>query len=328
MYAFKWAHLNTRSVFGPDDGAGGSEAPASSSGDGGGGGSAPAATPSAPPSGAPSTPSDAGTASGFDWGALGSNDDLDFHEKVTIPAEPPAPPSPQEKPPPQPTPPPQQPEPPKPQEPPPTTATQTQPSDSAPPALSASDPWRIAEGLEANRDAVIAHLASSKFALSEAEVQELDTDVMTAVPKLLSRVFLESQMSMQKFLAQAVPGMVKQFNTVTSANTKAEDAFFAAHKALDVNNPQHRATAVRIATVYRQANPNIPLNQLIAEVGPMVMAALRVNAPPVQTPSGISAPALPKNTGGFRPAVNGGGGVSPQPSPGNPWEGLGRSFDE
>jgi len=199
-----------------------------------------------------------------------------------------------------------------------------QPQAEGAPAYSAADPWKIAEGLEANRDAVMAHLVSSKFALTPEEVQEVETDAVAAIPKLLSRVFLESQIAMQKFLAQAVPGMVKQFNTVSSANESAEKQFFDMHKALDINNPQHRAAAVRIATVYRQANPNIPLKQLIAEVGPMVMATLQMNGgvrPQASAANGRSPPP-------FRPAVGGGGGVSPQQEPVNPWEGMGRHYDE
>lgn len=331
MNAFKWANLHNAMCFAPDGGGGGSEAaPASSGvgGDGGGSATETVAAPSAAPSGggdgggvAPvASPESGASQTPPDWSALGSADDLDH---IEISAEPQVPPVEPAKPP-EPVPPPT-PQPAPPAEPPPPMAAQPQ-QDGAKPPLTASDPWKIAEGLEANREAVLAHLATSKFALSEAETQEIDTDVLAAIPKLLSRVFLESQVSMQKFLAQAVPGMIKQFNTVSSANDDAEKKFFSVHKALDVNNPQHRSTAVRIATVYRQANPGIPLDQLIAEVGPMVMATLRVNAPP---PAQASAqPASPRGGTPFRPAVNGGGGVSPQPAPSNPWEGLGQTYDE
>lgn len=313
MNALKWYRQSTRMFFseGADGVGGGSEAaPAPSGGDGGG--SQPASSP--PSSPAPSSAPEGGSAP-FDWSALGSTDDLDYAE---IPAEP----LPVEEPPqavPQEAPPaPPVAEPPKAGQP---QVAQQPPAEAAKP-LTAAEPWRIAEGLEANRDAVVAHLAQSKFALSEEDIKDLDTDVTVAVPKLLARVFLESQISMQKFLAQAVPGMVKQYNTVTSANDGAEKQFFAAHKALDPNNPQHRATTVRIATIYRQANPNIPLKQLIDEVGPMVMAALRVNGQ-------VAAPAAPvaHRAAAFRPAVNGGGGLSPSQEPVSEWAGLGREYD-
>jgi len=321
MNALKWWKQSTRMFFSEESG-GGSEAPSAPSGGDGGGstGPAPASAPpssspgEAAPSGTPSTPAGGEAAPAFDWSALGSADDLDY---VEIPPEPPAevkPPAvPSEAPPAPPIAEPSQAVAPTPQ--------QQPPSQGAERPLTAAEPWRIAEGLEANRDAVIAHLAQTKFALSEEDIKDLDTDVVAAVPKFLARVVLESQVSMQKFLAQAVPGMVKQYNTVTSANDTAEKQFFATHKALDINNPQHRATTVRIATIYRQANPNIPLKQLIDEVGPMVMAALKVNG------GAQAAPSTPRSAPAFRPAVNGGGGLSPSQEPANEWAGLGREYD-
>jgi hypothetical protein len=171
----------------------------------------------------------------------------------------------------------------------------------------------------------IAHLAQTKFALSEDDIKALDTDAASAVPRLLARVFVESQVSMQKFLAQAVPGMMKKYNTVTSANDSAEKKFFDAHKALNMNDPKHRETTVRIASLYRQANPGIPLDQLIAEVGPMVMASLKING--TLTPVAQGAPVGPRGGAAFRPAVNGGGGLSPTAEPPNEWAGLGRNYD-
>jgi hypothetical protein len=117
--------------------------------------------------------------------------------------------------------------------------------------------------------------------------------------------------------------MVKQFQTVTRANDDAERTFFAAHKALDINNPSHRAAAVRIATVYRQANPGIPMQQLIAEVGPMVSMALKLNGSAPRPAAATS----PRGGTPFRPAV-GGSGAAPTAEAPNEWMGLGMNFDE
>jgi hypothetical protein len=313
-------------------------------GDGGGGGSSPSAPSAAPtassdagvtPSpdgGGGATPSSPSPDSGADdsanpWDALGQSDfDTVVVDPVaptpTPPATPPqAPVAPAQTTPPQPTTPAAQ-QPVVPAEP-----TTPQPRGEAPAAdLSPSDPAGIADAIEANRNDVTAHLAQSRFQLSPEEVQELETDVTVAVPKLLAKVYVESQISMQKFLAQAVPGMVKNYQTVTTANNAAETKFFEAHKALglDSKNPQHKAAAARIASIYRQSNPSIPLDQLIQEVGPMVAAAVRANAAPVspQTP-----PGAPRGGTPFRPAVNGGGGAPPTPVDENPWAGLGQTFD-
>jgi hypothetical protein len=327
MHVLKWANLHTRMFFAPDDGGGSASPSATPPSGGDAGGAVPASAPAgeASPSPAPDTGAPAPAPSTPDanpWENLGSADDLDF---VEVPPVPPTLPEAAPAVPPAATPPvapPAQPQTPAPE------AAPAQPAPQAPPAapLSASDPVAIATAIEANRDAVMAHLATTKFALSESELAELESDASAAVPKLLAKVFMESQISMQKFLAQAVPGMVKNYQTVTTANNAAETKFFEAHKALglDSKNPQHKAAAARIASIYRQSNPSIPLDQLIQEVGPMVAAAVRANAAPVspQTP-----PGAPRGGTPFRPAVNGGGGAPPTPVDENPWAGLGQTFD-
>ena len=141
------------------DGAGGSSVTAGEAGAGG--------TPSGGGDVSPGVSPAAGEGvSDPGWSNLGSSDNLDH---IEIPAEV-VPPSEPAKPPVQPVPPPQPQPAPAPQQPAPAPATATDPqAGGAARPLSAGDPWRIAEGLEANRDAVIAHLAQSKFALSEEE---------------------------------------------------------------------------------------------------------------------------------------------------------------
>lgn len=338
MHVLKWANLSTRMFFAPDDGGGSATASAGSSapsGDGGAGAvpsspsageSAGAASPAPAPSSSPAP--DSGGAAAVEpanpWDMIGSTDDLDHIEVPPAPAsvapvtpEPVAPQPAAASPAPEPQPPsPAQPEP------------AAQP---APASLSPSDPVAIATAMEASRNDVIAHLSTTKFALSEDDIRELETDVVAAVPKMMARAFFESQVAMQKFLAQAVPGMINNYQTVTKANSDAEDKFFTSHKALglDKNNPQHRSTAARIASIYRQANPTIPFDQLVAETGPMVAAALRLNGqvPAVAPPTTQLPPGTPRGGVAFRPAVNGGGGALPVAEPENPWSGLGQQFD-
>lgn len=343
MHALKW-YMNGCSAFCFGDVGGGSASPpasAPSGGDGGGavpspapagesGGSTPAPSPAPDPGGTP-TPPATPEAAPDPWAALGSFDDLDAVTPAVVPPKPvpevpPVVPAAAAIPPP--TAPPVPPVVPPAQAPAPTTQP---PAGEAPPqALSPSDPVAIATAIEQNREAVIAHLSQTKFALSDEDVQELETDVVKAVPKIMSRVFIEAQMSMQKFLAQAMPGMMKSYSTVTKANDDAEKTFFDTHKDLDIKNAQHRSTAIRIATVYRKANPTIPLDQLIQEVGPMVRMALQM-APPAAPSAPSAAPAIPGQPKGgtpFRPAVNGGGGSSSAPAEVSEWAGMGGTYDE
>lgn len=179
------------------------------------------------------------------------------------------------------------------------------------------------------------HLAQTRFAISDQELQEIETDVATALPKMMARVFIEGQMAMQRFLAQSVPGMISRHTKVSKANDSAEEKFFTTNAALglDRNNPTHQQTALRLAGLYRQANPQMPLEQLIAEVGPIVAAAVKATpVAPGEKPGTVTpTPTMPvaAKASPFVPAVNGMGGASPAPAmDDNPWAGLGQNFDE
>lgn len=360
MYALKWWKSSTRMHFegeaagsgsGGGDGSGsassGSSAPPPSGGDAGGG-----STPAAPDGGgaaspepSPSPDDGAGAPDEMDWSALGSTDDLDQIEvpaappaaaaakpkkygaaaQVPDPAAPPAPVAPK----------PAAPAAAAPAAPAAPAPAQPAPAGEAPPVqLSPSDPLGIATALEANRDASLAHLAQTRFALSQEDIAELEDNAAAFVPKMMARVLHESQVSMMKFLAQSVPGMMKQFSTVQTANNQAEDQFFAAHQALglDKANAEHRKTAFRIASIYRKSNPDMPMEQLIADVGPMVAMSLKMPlvpgaAPVPGSPTRTPQPAPAAKPTGFRPAVNGGGGASPATEAANEWAGMGEEYD-
>jgi len=306
-----------------DDGGGGASAAPVSPGGGDGGASV---SPSSPVDGATASPTPSTPDSGADgapWANLGSSDDLDFLEISAQPAPvvaapevpvapalvatPPAPVAPV---------PPTQP---------PSVPAQPQPQAQAPGVeLSPSDPNAVAEAMNASRNEVIAHLAQSRFALTPEDVLELESDAAAFVPKMMARVMFEAQVSMQKFLAQAVPGMISKHQNVSSENTKAETQFFDVNKklGLDINNAEHKKAAARMASVYRQANPDVPFEQLISDVGLMVATRLQLAAAPA------SAAQPPRGAGGFRPAVNGGGGASPAAQPADEWSGFGQTYDD
>ena len=313
----------------PDDGGGGASSTPTPSGDGGGASVSPA--PSGGDSGGSppaSPPPDSGsTETASPWENLGSSDDLDFIEiqqdKALAPPVAPPPEVPPPAPVPVATPAPvaeAQPQVP--------AAPQQQPAPQAtPPAepLSPADPAGIAAAMYQHRDQAIAHLAQDRFALTPEDIAELETDAAAFVPKMMARVAFETQASMYKFLAQAVPGMITKHTTASKANNDAESKFFEINKerGLDAGNAEHKKMAARLAGMYRQANPNMPFEQLASEVGLMVQTALKI------APTQPGAPvAIPRGGQAFRPAVGGGGGASPAPAPADEWAGLGRNFDE
>lgn len=338
-HVWKWAHLNTRMVFAPDEGGAGpaSTPTPSPSGDGGGGTSV-APSPSdgggtgAPSTSAPPSPDSGGAPPTDDanpWESLGATFGGEDTIEIPAPTAPPVAPAVTPAPaPPAPTPVVAPATPAPTAQPPQAPASPTSPSPQAAPPLSADDPVGVANAMEASRDAVIAHLASTKFQLSEAEIAEFESDAATAIPKLAAKIQHDTLTTMYRFLAQSVPGMIQRHTKVTTANNDAEKQFFDAHKALGLkmDDPKHRTAATRIATIYRQANPGIPLNQLIAEVGPMVATALQLQGTAAPT-----TPALPNGAPkpvGFRPAVGGGGPSSPAPAPVDEWSQLGQNFEE
>jgi hypothetical protein len=329
MYAFKWACPHTRMFFAPDDGSG-ATSPTPEAGAGGDAGGSSVAAPSdggAAPTVAPSTDDVS------PWANLG--EDLN-EDTIEVPAAPvaPAPPTPAPAVVPPVVPHAVAPTPATPAATP-AAATPAQtptdpassPSSEAAPPLSPSDPFGVAVALEQNRDAAIAHLAQTRFALTDTDIAELESDAAKAVPKLLARAMLETQTTMYRFLAQAVPGMIQKHSTVSKANEDAETKFFEAHKALGLkfDNNDHRKTATRLASLYRQANPGISLDQLISDVGPMVAMTLKLA--PV-APGTAPAPTAPKAPA-FRPAVDGGGGgFTPAPAAPNEWMQLGADHEE
>lgn len=322
MNTFKWTNPRYFMCFSPD----GDGAAAPSGGDGGssvspssadGGGSSVSLEP-----GSSATPSEADPWGGLETGG-DSYDEIEVPVAASVAPETPVvpvapvPPAPVEGS--TPTPPaPVAPNPPAhPQDP-----TSSSPAPAAP-QLSPSDPVGIVTAMEQSRDAVIAHLAESRFALTETDIAELESNAAVAVPKLLARAMYETQTTMYRFLAQAVPGMIERHQTVAKANSSAEEKFFTTHKdlGLKMDDPKHREVATRMAKAYKQMNPQVTLDQMISDIGPMVAMALKLSPIPNQpTPPNPRMPA-------FRPAV-GGGGASPAPADANEWAGLGQDFDE
>jgi hypothetical protein len=237
---------------------------------------------------------------------------------AVVPPATPAP-APEPQPPQQPTP---QPEP----------APQPPPQPAAQPARapSAGEPEALADALEANRDAALEHIAQARFALSEDEVNALNTDPSAAVPKLLARVYLESQLNMMRFMASSVPQLFQK-HSQTQANSKtAEDEFFAQHKELDAKNVQHRQTVVHFIGAVRQMNPQATRAQVFENAGKMAKAFLGITAALAAPQQQPGVPPAPKATP-FVPALGGGGAPPPQPNgsaAGSDWMGLGMDFDQ
>lgn len=277
-----------------------------------------------PPSPAPAPPTSARTPIGSSFEFLDeSDDDVDELTELASPAAPaaPAPAQPVTAPAPAATPaqaaPAQAP----------TTPAATPapgPQEATPPIPSPAEPHKIAEQMQANFDALADHMAANEFKLSEADVEALETDAPAHIPKIMARLYMKTQINMMQQLARIVPEMYQRFTAVTARNEKNEGKFYTRWPS--INREQHGDTVKRLANTYRQMNPAATLEQMIEDLGPIVMmtAKIPLNAPPAANGSGIPAVAPPTRTppSPFKPAIPGSGASQQSGAGDNPWGGL------
>lgn len=321
----------------PSDAGGSSGAPASATPPASGGGSAESSGSSsspATPSSEPAPSPDAGATpppsapSTNPWEALGSAD-LDTHQDedaIAIPEQPPAEPPAQPQPVP-PAPPPVAPPVPPAAAQPPQPAQESQPPAAAP-LPSPGEPEALATAMlqPENMARIVEHLAP-RFVLSEEDAAAFEQDAVQALPKLAARLHVEAVTASMKFLAQAFPQMLQRHEQVSKANNAAKEKFFKSFPALNAGDPKHEQLATRLVSLYKAQNPQATMDEVIAQVGPMVIFSLGLQgaAPPNGAPAAPPQPA--PSAGAFRPAVGGGGG-GPAVAVENPWAGMGQAYDE
>lgn len=217
--------------------------------------------------------------------------------------EPPAPATPAAPEPPKPT----EPEPPKPAAaaPSPSGAEQTPQS----PPLDPTDPASLARHLAENEEAMVAHVAKTMFAITDKEMEELETNVGEAIPKLLGKTFVKMQANMLQQIARLVPSMVQRTTEAVQKNAENEQKFFRAWPALDPT--KHTDIVRKYAVTYRQMHPQASFEQMIQDLGPLVMMAAKVN-PTAGAPAAAPAAATPKPQP-FVPSTSGATIVSQTP---------------
>lgn len=332
----------------------------SGGGDGGSpaGGGAPASTPSsapapsASPTPEPSSPSGAPSATP-ETPALETPTPLpedafagfSMDESDEAPSEPPAVPTPKpaaeatpQATPPQQTPAPQTPQPQPAQGQPAATPPQPgqpgQPEATAPRLPTPAEPERIAQALLSDIEALSQHLAGTdEFKLSEKDIEAINEDVTAAIPQLMARTYIRAHASSMAQMAKVVPAMIARYMKVTEARDKSAAKFYA--RWPDIQKDQHSEVVDRLAATYRRENPSATLEQMVEELGPLVMMVAKI-APKVgaaaqqngsggqpQRPGGRMPPPQP-----FQPAV-GGPASPPAATPGeDPWSGYGAQEDE
>lgn len=187
-------------------------------------------------------------------------------------------------------------------------AASPQPATPAAPAaerqIDRYDPGALSQHLRQNEAAAIQYVAENVFRLTPEEAEGLETDVMGTVPKLLAKAFVMSQQNVLTQLASIVPTMIQRQNEAMKRHGENEGKFYAAWPS--IKQSEHGAIVTKYAAVYRQMHPEASLEQMIQDVGPMVMMAARIPATPPTTQTGLTPAQTPVGASALRP---------PQPSP-------------
>lgn len=199
-----------------------------------------------------------------------------------------------------------------------TTVPPTGPQAEMPP-LSLAEPGRFAESMLANLDTLTEQIAPM-YAMSKEEAEAFELNPAGMLPVLAARVHTRVFAQVLRALEQVVPAAFMTQASAIRTNTANAEKFFARWPELD--RSAHIEMATRFAKTYRSVHPTATLEQLIEEVGPMVMMAAHVS------PRARAAGGVPANGGGLPraapppPFVPAGASVTQVPPPGggeNPW---------
>lgn len=180
--------------------------------------------------------------------------------------------------------------------------------------LDVHDPAQLASALAANEAQMVDVLSTQVFNLSPQEVEALETNVVEAIPRLMARVLVQAQKSMLTQMARIMPAAIQRHNVTTNAAMSAEDQFYRAVPSLD--RTKHGQLVYAYGRMFRQMYPTATLQDLIAHVGPMVMASAGIQ-PGQQTPQrGVATNGRQPPPSPFTPA----GGHAGPASRGSPME--------
>ena len=187
----------------------------------------------------------------------------------------------------------------------------------AAPKLSAEE---VAAEYRAWRGGVESDLAAKHFVINDELAEELDNDPRTAIPKMMSRVYMDAVISAIGHIQANMPALVDSALRTRDATDASEANFFKAWPGL--NGSEHREVINRLGTAYRQMYPNATEPEFIRDVGAQAMIALKVPMGEPEAPQASETPTAP-----FKPA----GQSAPRtgaPASMNPFDKLDQDFAE
>ena len=214
----------------------------------------------------------------------------------------------------------------------PAVAPATGPQEATASIPSPAEPGKIADAMLANEQDFVAHMAANDFKLSPEDIQAIETDVVGFIPTMLSRMYMKAQVNTLKQMERIVPAMIARQTKVMARNAENTGKFYSRWPSL--NQTEHGNTVNRLAVTYRQMNPTASLEQMIEDLGPIVMMTAKV--PMTAVPNGqggphaaaapVGRPAAPPSP--FRPAATAAASGAPQPGIVDPWAGMAGSQED
>lgn len=212
----------------------------------------------------------------------------------------------------------------------PTPTAQAAPVGEEPAAPVARTQEQVQEGYREWRGQVEGLLATNHYNLSSEQLAELELNPGEFIPKMMSRVYLDSVTATLAQVVNYLPQMIRSVQETHTKATAAEDKFYERWP----NLKDHHATVLRVGQVYRQLNPGASMEDFINEVGAQTMIAMRI--PPEELarhltapkPNGNAAATAAARAAPFQPAATSPAGRPAPATPKNPFEALAEEFEE
>ncbi len=205
-------------------------------------------------------------------------------------------------------------------------ATPPQPAAQAPALLDPADPQFLATAIAQHEGAMIDHVAQTMFALTPEDMEALNTDAVSVIPKLMARSFVRSQQNMLAQLSRSVPQMIERHMKSVQKNDENSSKFYTRWPSIE--KAKHGELVNQLAHTYRGMNPQATLDQMIEQLGPIVMMTAKIQPSVAPAPASNGAAGAPASRGPqpspFQPAAAAAiAGTPPTEAEQNPWGILG-----
>lgn len=144
-------------------------------------------------------------------------------------------------------------------------------------------------------------LQREHYLLDEATVEALETDAAAAIPKLMSRVYLDAVTASVGHVMAAMPQLIGSMVQLQRQSDEVETRFFERWPQLT----DHRDSVVRLGQAYRQVFPRASEEDFTRDVGAQTIIALRlpIEAQPAPAPAPVPFTPAASSPPGGRPQV-------------------------